>query len=358
MRLVRPSDERQHDIHARASRASEDLHNYEEAVTFISSFQEWLSHIWGPDGTRPTLTKFERFPRCEGLQPDFLASFTTGYRLCGEVMRTFRTGPGERKDIQQVVGYSQYLSRTRLGSCGDVVLFVHPYSDEFAAQAVGAAREGVDGPSPESAIVVIGYLRERLSNGEWYNMKWRDLSGNSRFTRPNTVPLEVKEDLNWYLTEQPRWVIRVDLAVFDASIRNPFINDEPPPLYTIIRVIMPRVVMLLTDEERDELQATGRVEKRVSRDALMAAEGMISDKPPEGYLKGALEFMVERGWARPVQGAKRPEYVLRVDAKIRADLAALLGERTARYELSRLVTRQRRAARRASRRQIKLPWDQ
>jgi len=367
------SGDREREKEARSKQLRAEVANYAETVRLISSFEQWIEFLWGSDGeVASTLDKFERFARCDSLRPDFLASFRKSYRLCGEVKKTFRGGKGsgrdseeqggERpgKDVGQVLGYTHYLSATSGDhGAGDVLLLVHTHTVDAAAKAVataGTSRVPEEGPA--GPIVIVGYVPDARANGDWYDLKWWDLKGNSRFSEPNVTSDAAHADLNSLIVDVDHCPIRVDLEALDISSRNPLINDDPPPLYTVAYVVFPAISELLTEAERDELQTEGRVEKKISRESLMKAECVAAIMPPEGYIQDALDAMVEKGWARRVRNVDPPEYAVNLNLKtLPRDLIEILADRGAAADVAKLFGRARRRRRRASRQQLPLTFE-
>jgi len=359
--VARPPSDRQRRVDARTKRQLVEFDNYEESVSLISSFEQWLAYHWGPRGAvASTLQRFDRFPTYDGLRPDFAASFQTGYLLWGEVMRTFRRGKGARNDLEQLMSYSRYLHPSgRFAGPSDLLLLVGTHADDIAATAVAAALEDHEaGRRPQGPIVIVGYFRDTRANGEWFDLKWRSQPGNSRFSQPNVVAERNLRDLNSEISRQQHCPIRLDLAALNIATGNPFTNDDPPPLYTIVRAIYPAISQILTEDERDELQAVGRVEKRFSRESLMSAECIRSIGLPARYIQSALEHMVDRRLARGPIDVDPPEYAIDLDVRtIGRDLKQLLGGHIARVEVADLLRKLRRATRRVPDRQSPLPLD-
>ena len=343
-------------------RQATEFSNYEETVSLISSFQKWVEYLWGPaehtEHIQATLIEFERRPQCNGLKPDFLASFNTRYRLCGEVMKTFRREAGSEEDLQQLLNYSTYLTRTSAGwTNSDIVLLVVMEAADAAALAIQRASSAAEESGAGVPIVILGYRRDVRANGEWYVLKWWELPGNSRFSRPNVVYQPEDRDLNHHLTAQAHCAIPVDLAALSISSSNPFTNDDPPAIYTAALVVWPAVLSLLTEDEQDELQAVGRVQKQVSRASLMSSDLLagIAPRPPEAYIQKALELLVTSRCATIARGVEPAEYLVVIDRKHEGwDLVDLIGERAARAELAQLLRRGRRARRREQRKQTRL----
>jgi hypothetical protein len=353
-----PGNEREQQRRARSARIRAEFDDYEKAVTLISSLERWLVFKYGSDGEiAPTLQHFDRFPRFDGLAPDFLARFVTGYRLCGEVVKTYREASQSSKDLDQVVRYTRHLRDTS-GAAGtkDVLLLVHPHTVEKAVADVAAASKGEAAEARcQCPVVVVSYMREQRANGEWYDLKWWNLPGNSRFSHPNAVDAVGKQDLNDLLTTADHCPIRVDLSALDISVRNPFINDPPPPLYTVVKIVYPAINELLTEDERDTLQTGGRVEKRISWKSLMSADCVAERALPKGLIHAALDFLVKYDEARRVPGTDPPEYTVVLDERrIRRDLVDRLGRLAASKYVAGLFRQKSRATKRAARQQLSL----
>ena len=354
---------------ARVARKAKQLRvafsDYQAAVTLISSVEAWLEHEWGADGrTEPNrLTRFNRFPVLaihgagasgedapveRNLTPDFMAYFVTPYVLCGEHKKTFRTGRAARDDVQQVAAYSQW--RPPADGEGrepgyDVLLLVSMESDEAAVAEIARAAASVDVASTSGApIVVTGFFKDaERSTGEWYTLKWRGIAGNSRFTEPNVTSTPGQKDLNSLLTRQQHLAIRVDKPALDLSGRCPLINDEPPPAYTVARVIIPALNSLLTEDDRDALLLTGKVIKALSRHDILSVPVLMSLNPPEGYIQKALDWLVSRGLAREFSDARPPTYEITIEWEtLKKDLADVLSEKEARAILREMKLRRQR----------------
>ena len=343
--------------------------DYQAAVTLISSVEAWLEHEWGAVGrTEPNrLTRFDRFPVLaihgagasgEGpsvernLTPDFMAYFVTPYVLCGEHKKTFRTGRAARDDVQQVAAYSQW--RPPADGEGrepgyDVLLLVSMESDEAAVAEIARAAASEDVAStPGAPIVVTGFFKDaERSTGEWYTLKWRGIAGNSRFTEPNVTSTPGQRDLNSLLTRQQHLAIRVDKPALDLSGRNPLINDEPPPAYTVAFIIVPALNNLLTEDDRDALRQTGKVIKTLSRCDILSAPVLRSVNPPEGYIQKALDWLVSRGLARESSDGGPSTYEISIEREtLKKDLCDYLTEKEARAILREVKLRQQRRSRR------------
>lgn len=377
--------ERDPEHESRVARKAKQLRvafsDYQAAVTLISSVEAWLEHEWGTDGRSEPgrLRRFDRFPvltvRVVGasdegvlaernLTPDFMAHFVTPYVLCGEHMKTFRTGRAGRDDVRQVLAYSQW--RPPADAEGkepgyDVLLLVSMESDEAAlAEIARTAASDEAASAPSAPIVVTGFFRDaERSTGEWYTLKWRAANGNRRFTEPNVTSTPGRQDLNSLLTRQRHLAIRVDRPALDLSGRSPLINDEPPPAYTVARVVFPALNSLLTEDDRDALRATGKVVRTLCRDDILLAPILRSVGPPEAYIQKALDWLVSRGLARAFSDQTPPSYEITTEWQtLKKDLGDFLTEKEARAILREMKLRQRRRCRRPrdSRGQRTLPF--
>jgi hypothetical protein len=336
--------------------------NYANAVTLICSVEAWLEECWGPSGKEGPgqLTEFDRFPNVDGLTPDFVAVFKTPYVLCGEHKTTFPDGPGSQEDVRQIIAYSRW--KPNAGKAGaaatcDVMLLVGTHSDDIAARHIHAASEGADPDlHPVAPIVILGfYPQVDRVQGDWYDLKWRQMPGNSRFSDPNVTTDRTRKDLNQLIADATHYAIKVDRAALDLTGRNPFINDNPPALYTCVRVLFPALTELLTEDEKDALRLSGRVEKAVSRQDILRVQNLASVSPPERYIQEALKLLVDMKIARPVRDSDPPTYTIKLDIEALRDLREVLPEKEARAILSRMKLRRRPRKQRMVRGQLPLP---
>lgn len=341
-----------------------EFSNYENAVTLISSLEAWFEHLWGASGEEDAgrLRKFDRFPHLGDLTPDFAAYFDTPYIVCGEHMKTFRGGQGSKRDAQQVIAYSRWdppIEGDGRVPGFDVLLLVGTDSDDVAARAIRSAEEsGVPDMRPKAPIVIIGYFRdtERV-NGDWYSLKWRDSPGNRAFSEPNATANPAAKGLNHLITRQTNCPVRVNEPALDLTARSPLYNDEPPPLYTLVRVVFPVICGLLTDDDRDALRTTGKVEKVLSRDDLLNTPVLQRLKPPPGYIQNALDWLVRNKLARRLGDSQPTKYALTIDTKKLKDLIEVISEKAARAIVQRMRSggHGKRSKPKESPRQMKLP---
>jgi len=294
--------------------------DYENLVTLVSSLQNWFELEWGKASSRQTLEKFDRFPHwgADGeLTPDFIASFRTPYVLCGECMKTFRShGKGGKEDAEQILSYARSSPAPIDGASPgyDVVVFVHTHSDT-AAQAALKNKTKEPGLAP---IVVIGFFREKERvQGDWYSLKWRDLEGvNSRFTEPNVVD-QSNEGLNEILVAATSCSIQVDRQSLLIGEHMPFVNDPPPPFYTVDRVIYPAITQLLDQTERDTLMARGAVEKNFTQSDLQNVPLLQGKEYREKYISDALRWMADNEFAKRDSRSKLTLYTVKLDLRNR-----------------------------------------
>jgi len=289
----------------------DEFSDYENTVTFISSLEAWFDHRWGDRGSAlpGLLVEFDRFPDLDGLTPDFAVRFRRPYLLVGEHMKAFRKGKRGREDVAQLVAYSRWQPKGGKNRVPhDVAVFVDIFSEDVAAIQMKAAW-ATEGPScPQAPVVILGYARdtERVG-GDWYKCRWRRDAGNRRFTSPNICDDPKQGDLNRILATSDHHAIPVDRHALDLSKRNPLINDQPPPLYTLVRILYPALFQLLTDDERDQLQASQHIVKAVSREDILAAPILCAIKPRPRVIQDALDFLVSplrlasKGKAVPLQ---------------------------------------------------------
>ena len=330
----------------------DDFSNYENAVTFIGSLESWFDHRWGEAGqdVPGLLVRFDRFPEIEGLTPDFIAYFRTPYALVGEHIKTFRKGLQGQGDVKQLVAYSRWNAKEgNVQLPHDVAVFVDVFSDDVAAEQMQSAWNAPAPSCPQVPVVILGYSRDsERASGEWYKCKWRKHEGNRAFSIPNVCADSTKANLNSLFVGSTHHAIPVDRHALDLTKRNPLVNDAPPALYSLVRLVYPALFELLTDEERDQLQADQRVVKVVSRDIILASNILSGVRPRPRVVQDALDFLVS-----PLELASRnnsdpPQYSVMIDLKqfSRRDWKDVFCEKAARALVRQL--RVRAPSRRAS----------
>lgn len=304
--------------------------DYESAVTFISSIQAWLEENWGSGSRLPsTLVKFDRFPEIAGSTPDFLATFNTPYVLCGEHIKNFRS-PGS--DLAQVMKYSVSVPGAVAPAACDIIVLVGTHTAHDAVEAISAARKATKGaPRLPARIAVVGFLLDAARvNGEWYDLKWYPSPRkNQRFAKRNVTGVVGSADLNSLLVSKKHCAVKVDRQALALAGRVPLINDPPPPIYTVVRIIMPVACDLLTEDNRDDLASTGRTEVVISCADVVEhyKPAVIKTKP----LGEAFAFMQRWQLAKRVPESDPPKYAVLIDRRgIRRELAEWLPETEAK----------------------------
>lgn len=334
-----------------------EFSDYENAVTLISSVEAWIEREWGANGrSGKHLVEFDRFPILgDSLTPDFVARFDTPYVLCGEHKKIYHPDSDDR---EQIIAYSNWQPPDMPKPGYDVLLLVSTHNDDAAAKDIyGDGQE----PKPQASVVIVGYFREaERVNGEWFSLKWRDHGGNNRkFSKPNVTGNPGEADLNSLLSNKPACSIQVNKPTIDLSGRNPIINDEPPPLYTAIRIIQPAINELLTDADRDTLASARRVEKTVSRTDILSTDILRRLKLREKTVRLALDFLVKIGQAKKLPEVDPPKYMLTVDLKsLKSDSMDLMSKKAASALVPKIKgSRGRPSKRRVSKGQMNLKFD-
>jgi hypothetical protein len=233
-------------------------------------------------------------------------------------------------------------------------VLVSSENDDVAAKAIDVARRSFaagenskDGEPPVqlAPIIVLGCHLDRESiNGEWFKVKWRNHHGNYRFSNPNISPNPVTEDLNSLIVEKSHHAIPVNRPALGLTGRNPFMNDPPPAIYTAIRLVTPAINSLLSDEERDQLQSTGKVEKVLTKVDLLGSELVKSMNPqPQKlgkWMEAALDFLAtDLNCAKRVPSTDPQMYVVTIDnTLIKGDLRELFRDRAASKAAKRALS--------------------
>ena len=313
--------------------------NYENAVTLVSSLQAWFEFRWGPNGKYGShLLEFDRYPQLGQLTPDFLVKFKTPYVLCGEYLRSFRPRSTSSKDVDQILAYARHELPVPSGQKApgyDVLVLVPPESDELASRELATARKEVPkARSTLAPIVLVSHYRDTsTSNGEWYKLMWRKGTGNRRFSKSNISEGDPNSDLNKLITERPFCSVRVTLPALDYAGQLPLTNDMPPPLYSAIRLLLPALNSILTDEERDTLGLSGKIEKTFSRDDILNAPILSSVRrhpKVESILKAAIEYLrVEVKGLKQIVGSTPQAYKMILSRRLLRDPFATWVEKVA-----------------------------
>jgi len=282
---------------------------YEAANTLVCVIQNWLDYMWGLEGIcGEAMELFDRFPRIQDKwKPDFLVRFRNGYYLIGEIMRTFRPAS---EDVKQLIAYSRFDLGS--GCHHDVLLIVRAENDDVACSAMASmSHRPNEEDRPVSPIVVLGYYRDNDAvNGEILLLKWRDQAGNSRFS-PENVPADAgAADLNSEICDKPYCPLRINDRVVCLKDRYPFINDEPPPIYTAVWAIWPAIALLLNDEERDEMQMRGIVDKEVSTEDILLLPDSSDAGLSIGLINKAFSFLESVDLAKRVHKDSEMKYVV------------------------------------------------
>ena len=312
--------------------------NYENAVILISSLEAWFEYRWGDGGKEApgNLVKFDRFPHCDSLTPDFLAFFKTPYVLCGECMKTFRRGRGAEDDVKQIVAYSRWRPESaeqEVAPGYDVLLILSTHSDDVAGQELSRAAARDPELIPQAPVVIVGYMRddERVS-GQWYDLKWRP-QNNCCFTTPNVLPPEEGQDLNALITKAVHCAIPVDQAAVAISGRAPLINDCPPPFYTAVRILLPALNQLLAPDQQDVLRTGDTVQLTFTQEKLLDTEVLQSMSPPGEYVRTALAWLVQIGLAEKRVDANGEAYCININDRFINHTEDVLVAKAARRQL-------------------------
>jgi len=347
-RVVALPDRQEHEelVEEEARKLRVEFSNYENAVNLISSLEKWFVDTWGQERD-PPLVEFNRFPKCGDLTPDFLVRFGTPYLLCGEVMRTFRTGHGGERDIAQLVSYSEWQPPPEQDGnqpLRDVMLLVRSENHDVAAHAVAEARASREPSDPEmGAIVIFGYYRDvEAVNREYYILKWNDIEGNSKFRTPNAPHVNKGKDLNALLVDIAYCPIRVDQDALHVQRKCPLINDPAPALYLLTLVVWPAVMSLLTDDEQDALQVDKKISKTIKCSEVQSSEVGSNAGVSKAQIKMALDFLVDARLARFEASSGEGAYVVEIDLKAaKAQQDEYFAEKRARRTVSQMKAKRR-----------------
>lgn len=360
-----PKDAQQRQKGLQRKRLLEEYSNYGNTVTLIASLEQWFDHRWGASGTEHSglLEAFDRFPLIASRRPDFEVRFRTPYALIGECKKVLHSKETS-DDLDQVMAYATH-SETRLyGVPCDVLVLVNSENDDKAAESLMSRCQWPTSTDEHTVqvrpIVVLGcYLDAQGIHGEWYKLKWRGHYQNHRFHKPNICNDGSTKDLNALIAdaESSFHPIPVNRSAVGRAGRSPFINDPPPALYTVDRLVVPVLSGLLTDEDRDELQATGKVVKVFAKADILGSDlvARLDPKPPrlDTWVETALDCLVATlKWAELVEGTHPKQYRVMIDGKwLKRDIREWGADRAAAAAVKTKISRRR------SRRGRDIPYD-
>ncbi|MBN1458054.1 MAG: hypothetical protein JXA57_00865 [Armatimonadetes bacterium] len=236
---------------------------------------------------------FDHYPSYEmpdgrTLTPDFVVSFD-GYRLVGEICRLPRQPEGFTASVEQAKGY---LS---IGEEADVLMLV-PHS--IAAQA--EKRMFDEGLLSNEQVIVASFVR---NDGDatpcWLFARATQLRSPSfrdAFLGEMSLHKTLTEDMD---------TIRVPFRYcFSERIRYPFMNDDPPAIYTACYLWQYIFSELLSVDEYQERLLSGEPldipDVSVDTIRVVCDDAGIRIRP--GWIRNALGLLVDAALAQTTDG--------------------------------------------------------
>ncbi|AIE85086.1 hypothetical protein [Fimbriimonas ginsengisoli] len=285
--------------------------DYHDDVLVISSFDSHLNYHFQLSDAPTRIEVRNRFYDSGGLSPDFIVDFTNGYRLVVERKRSWSDYPS--KSLQQLSRYKALASRgsviasATIGSgskdsdvqtqLGDVVLLIGHGDDEQAAESIANAPE----LGPKSIVVFDSQQEAFKVNNATVKFTCRKLGGwNGLFVSENVASPDSEYNLNNLLIGPKRgFVARCDKEALVQAGECPFINDAPPPYYTICHLFLPAINELLAEADRDDLASEAESIHAFAYDSIVGVARRRFTRLPEGkiqtWLRGAVKLLIDLG---------------------------------------------------------------
>lgn len=307
-----------------------EFQEYDQLVELVCCIELWLEHNYGPGGTYGArLVYFDRYPPCVSEQgqygPDFTALFEDGYGLVGEVKRWVHP-PGEGLEalLRQLHTYASVDFPLRaqdepepsiVPARKDTLLLMPLLNAVEAIGLVGDARNANGELDLAASPVMIGHGPDDRRGPEeyyWWNFKWYDIEGNSRFLAPNVMSPEMGDhegDLNHQFCSADALPMHVEREKHsERKVAISFCSDEPPAIYALVnkvwRYIHTDFVASLSEQEKNRWVRKSRIEAHLSVSEMTDS---LSRKMAAGAVRGqwirtALDLLVEIGWAKKIDG--------------------------------------------------------
>jgi len=214
---------------------------YEQQADVVCCWHSWYEGFV-EQGTFDHYPKRD-LPSGDRVTPDFVVEFDDGYRLVGEICRLPNQEDGFRRSVEQALRYTQ------VGGDADVMMLLRqPTAAECESRMI---REGL--LTDADQLVVVSYLRDAtdVKTCWWFQRATHIRSATFRDTQLGDKSLHI------LMTEQMKSVpvpLRFGLGY---RSRFPFMNDEPPALYTAAYLWQSVFNMVLGEDDYTERLVRG-----------------------------------------------------------------------------------------------------
>lgn len=286
------------DLRELVKQLRESYSDYEKNVQIVCCWHSRFKN-WVKQGV------FDHYPvrsvAGRNVTPDFLVDFGD-YVLVGEICKLPNQAQGFTRSLDQA---KKYLD---IGPETDVLLLI-PH--QIASQC--EMRISDENLLSDEHVVVVSFIRDDASE----KCCWV-------FTRPTQLrsisfrdAFLGEKSLHWALTE--KWKPITILQEYGLTVRPkfPFVNDQPPPLYTACYLWHNVFNQLTTPEEMLErtLKGESRAITGVSAAKIRSVCLSMDIKMNESWASAALELLIE---ARLAETKDHREYTILSYPRIRA----------------------------------------
>ncbi|OJU61399.1 MAG: hypothetical protein BGO01_04735 [Armatimonadetes bacterium 55-13] len=299
----------------------QDINNYSYKNKIVSSLDGAICKTWSKDTSLVKVTERNRFPNVNGYTPDFMFGFSNGYHVICEFKTMWRPDGESDNDLVQLSSYKRLCSaevEDKVGLVptrkGDVMLIVAGSNDEAACESIANCSH----LGPGSVVVTEAHYEGQAVNGEYIKFTYRKFGGqNGQFGEINAGEPGTEFDLNHWFVEKRGFSPKCDRESLLESGECPFVNDTPPPVYTIIEVIMPIINSLLDESHRDDIAMGNNISIQFSEEDI--AKKAVSKYPRvpneklRSWIKKGLIVLKNLGVVRLAQRGGLPTYEIYLD---------------------------------------------
>ncbi len=269
-----------------AEQLQKDFSDYDRHVEIVCCWHSWYEN-------KVSDCRFDRFPHrttSDGREvtPDFVVDFDNGYVLVGEVCLLPNNAEGFARSVAQAFGYAD------IAKLADVAVLL-PF-DIAAECELRIHEQGL--MADDDPVVLVAYAR---NSGVVVNDRWefaRSAATRSARFRDDFLGPELSLGVRLCDRLKP---LRIAIEYCVAYKRlHPFINDEPPAIYSAAFLWMKVIPLTLTKEdlimrrlEDEDLSVTTDPEHL---QALCNAELAINMRMD--WIRSGLELLREAGLSK------------------------------------------------------------
>ena len=260
--------------------------DYDRHVEIVCCWNSWYEDVVPG-------CSFDRYPcrHVDGvdLTPDFAVDFENGYTLIGEVCLLPNQEDGFRRSVEQAGKYTGIAG-------GAEVLMLVPF-DIAAESELRISRDQL--LADDDPVVLLAYARNpNVAHERWEFARVLQ----KRTARVNDDFLGGDLSLGQRLCDQLK-PLRVPIEYcFKNKLRHPFINDEPPSIYSAVYLCQ-KVAPLALSKEEFLLRRLDDEDLVIEVDAdqlVMLCETELGVKMRVAWVKDALEILEEARLAKRV----------------------------------------------------------